>query len=546
MSTATFTDIFTLLSHLSSIQNENRLLDEELIDLADYFVTNKDKQAEIFPVLKSFPNDNLKLKYLRSKIILKPDLLTEEELFRVVIPVPELLQIKTTNTTQAATRKVPNIPVLKWKNFLSNAHNSSTTLDTNNRRFSKPNVDDLNSILSAEDSAVDMFLKTMDAINNKRLILLQKPEHWCKPYMFKEIKGRPDAIRCSADDKNLLKNPEASQILSIVEVKPEQLMKNLIGHGTELFEEYNTALTMNDNETKYKKIIRIVRQHENPDTIYISPAIYINQGHTDHYASFSECVRYYKDISTTDPFTHSSPPNTEDNSDFLSLGGNDSKDNNNHGKKDDDQPSVSKKRGIFKTMGVITRSMSAKGKEKNISDDELLKNMKNYKRYQISFGDLLGGGRSGSIFKVMFYEEIGVLKMVDLYKNEHLVTELLNEIKIYLGPLMDIQEIFVPNLLKYGILHEAFAFIFISFAGKSFAELENDVTLEEKKLAISGLQMIHERGVRHGDIRLENIMINRNELTGNTSVWWIDFCMEQNGMRRKRVEHGVDQIETFT
>ncbi|CAG8646993.1 12081_t:CDS:2, partial [Racocetra fulgida] len=409
-------------------------------------------------------------------------LLTEEELFRVVIPIPELLQIKTTTTTQAATRKIPNIPVLKWKNFLSNAHNSSTTLDTNNRKFSKPNVDDLNGILSAEDSAVDMFLKTMDAINNKRLILLQKPECWCKPYMFKEIKGRPDAIRCSADDRNLLKNPKASQILSIVEIKPEQLMKTLIGHGTELFEEYNTALTMNDNETKYKKIIRIVRQ--------VFGYMAVND------------LRY-------DPFTHSSPPNTEDNSDNLGLSGENNNDNNNHSKKDDDQTSGSKKGGIFKrTMGVITRS-----KEKVISDDELLKNMKNYKRYQISFGDLLGGGRSGSIFKVKFYEEIGVLKMVDLYKNEHLVTELLNEIKIYLGPLMDIQEIFISKLLKYGVLHEAFAFIFISFAGKSFAELENDVTLEEKKLAISGLQMIHERGVKHGDIRLENIMINRDELT---------------------------------
>ncbi|CAG8799988.1 27466_t:CDS:2, partial [Dentiscutata erythropus] len=168
-------------------------------------------------------------------------------------------------------------------------------------------------------------------------------------------------------------------------------------------------------------------------------------------------------------------------------------------------------------------------------DDEFLKNMKNYKRNQISFGNLLGVGRSGSIFESKFYryEEIGALKMVDLYKNEYLVTELLNEIKIYLGPLMDIQEIFIPKLLKYEVLHEAFVFLFVSFAGKSVAELENEVTLKEKELAILSLQMIHERGVKHGDIRLENIMINRDELTGKTSVWWIDFAWSKMGCDEK-------------
>ncbi|CAG8550992.1 3861_t:CDS:2 [Ambispora gerdemannii] len=103
--------------------------------------------------------------------------------------------------------------------------------------------------------------------------------------------------------------------------------------------------------------------------------------------------------------------------------------------------------------------------------------------------------------------------MVDLYKNEYLITEMLNEIKIYLRPLMDIQEIYIPKLLKFGVLHEAFVFIFMSLAGRSFAELENNITKEEKQLAIEGLQAIHARGVVHGDVRLENIMVKREELT---------------------------------
>jgi len=40
----------------------------------------------------------------------------------------------------------------------------------------------------------------MEDINNKRLILLSRPESWGKRYMFRKVKGQPDAIRCSADN----------------------------------------------------------------------------------------------------------------------------------------------------------------------------------------------------------------------------------------------------------------------------------------------------------------------------------------------------------
>ncbi|CAG8717819.1 25211_t:CDS:2, partial [Dentiscutata erythropus] len=196
-----------------------------------------------------FPNDNIRLKYLRSKVISKPDLLTEAELFRTVISTPELRTINTTNTVKAAMRKIINAPILKWNDFFVNAYNFSLTLDTSNRRFRNPEIKEIE--LSVEDSVVDIFLKTVNEINNQRLILLPKPERWCKPYVFEGIKGRLDAVRCSADNKELLIAP--SKILSIVVVKPEQLMQNLIDHGTELFEAYNTALTTNYNEARHEK-----------------------------------------------------------------------------------------------------------------------------------------------------------------------------------------------------------------------------------------------------------------------------------------------------
>jgi serine/threonine protein kinase len=136
---------------------------------------------------------------------------------------------------------------------------------------------------------------------------------------------------------------------------------------------------------------------------------------------------------------------------------------------------------------------------------------------------VLGSGRSGTVWKSKLHGRTGALKIVDLYGSDELLGEIVNEINIYVGPLVDIQGKYVPKLLRFGVLHEAFVFIFTSLAGRSFAELEH-VTSKEKELALEGLQAIHTRGVMHGDVRLENIMLSRNPLTGESYVQWIDFA----------------------
>jgi hypothetical protein len=296
------------------------------------------------------------------------------------------------------------MPVLAWDDFLTNAFYASTTLDTDNRMFNRPNV---TGALSVEDSVVDMFLKTMEATNNQRLILLPAPERWSKRYVFRAVKGQPDAIRCGADNIQLLNDSDTSLILSAVEVKPEQLMRTLVDDGTELFNAYNTALKTKDDGTtaytRHQNIIGIVRQligymivndlkygllttyirtwffyrqDDNPDNIYISPEVHINQSHTGDSASFLECMYYFENISTTNPTTYSSLPNTDggDDNDDENVDYEDKNDKDNDGKdrvkngkdrdKDDDeyQPSSSKRNVFRRTLGVIARSQSRKEK----------------------------------------------------------------------------------------------------------------------------------------------------------------------------------------
>jgi hypothetical protein len=459
---------------------------------------------------------------------------------------------------------VPEEPVRLWGNFLAEAFNTSSSLDASNRRFNRPNF--FNEFLSVEDSVVDAFLDTMKSINNQRLILLPRPECWGKSYFFGKVKGQPDAIRCSADDEQLLKRRKASQILAIVEVKPDQLMSTLLEDGLNLHEAYNRAVTIIDDGTtaftKNQRLIKIVRQTfgymvvndlrygllttyvrtwffcrdcKNPNIIYISPEVYLDQNHTSTQPSFLECMYYHETLSTRD--------RTADDDDD----GNNKKDDKfeSSSKKENSKRKNSKRKNSKRkwgTLKVITRIMARKMRDDNKSEN--LEDMKNYERSQFSFGDVLGNGRSGVVFAVKLCGEVGALKMVELYKNEYLLKEILNEINIYLGPLMDIQDIYIPKLLKFGILHEAFVFALTSLSGKSFAELD-DITEREKQLAIEGLQAIHARGVMHGDVRMENIMVDRSESICKSRVRWIDFAWSKTGRDSKDFNRELIELRSL-
>ncbi|CAG8483756.1 3455_t:CDS:2 [Funneliformis mosseae] len=134
-----------------------------------------------------------------------------------------------------------------------------------------------------------------------------------------------------------------------------------------------------------------------------------------------------------------------------------------------------------------------------------------------------GYSQTGSIFETILDRKTGALKMVALYKGENKLEELLNEIKIYIGPLKDIQGIYIPRLLKFGVLYETFVFVLTSLAEETFANMGDNITRKEKQLAIKGLQELHSKGVMHRDIRLENIMVKRMNEDSTSCVWWIDF-----------------------
>ena len=513
------------------------------------------------------------------------ELCTARELYQLILPLPKVYDLSTSNTTISASRKVPNLPLLRWDTFLNDALMASSLIDNVAHKFYT--ADNLQPTVRSENQTVAQFLRLMNEINNQRLKKLPRPEKWGERGRCHATLGEPDAIRFCADDKQKLEDINETEVITVVEIKPEQLMVNIIA-GTEIddngqvkltdvsediIELYETAVYAPTYEKnahhEYEKIKLMIRQAfgymvvnklrygmittyartwflrrddpqnpNNPNDLYVSPMIPTNRRHTDNQASFLECMYYFEDISRDNPTIDSSesPPTTDYEDDQESYSSDHPDQPSDNDKDDEFKPSKRQKtiKPIERKSTRNTRSglkVSTRGAKKdNIkkfnrqSDDLLLVNMKNYDCGLFCFGKTLGFGRSGRVIEARLFRNSGALKMVDLYKNMVKLEEMLNEIKTYDVILKKIQGIYIPKLIKFGVLHEAFVFILTSLAGESFASKKRDITEVEKQSAVNGLLAIHALGVKHGDIRLENIMVNRNSLTGRSRVWWVDFA----------------------
>ncbi|RIA86072.1 hypothetical protein C1645_741114 [Glomus cerebriforme] len=517
---------------------------------------------------------------------------TARELYQLILPFPKVYELSTSNTTLSATRKVPNLSLLRWDTFLNDALIASSSIDNVAHKFYTPDI--FQPTVRSKSSTIARFLQVMSEINNQRLKELPRPERWGKRYQCYMISGEPDAICFRANDKQKLEDIKDTEVVAIIEIKLEQLMVKIIG-GAEIAEGGQVRLTdesedmiklyetavhapgyAKDIHPEYEEIMKIICQTfgymvvnklrygmittyartwflrrddpqnpKNTNDLYVSPMIPINRQHTDNQASFLECMYYFENISGNNPTINSSElPLKTDYKDDQDLHTSDHSDHSDYSDQpsdnyEDDEYKPTKCQKTIKpiktkisqnTQKLAQTSLNTQdAKKDNIekfnrqSNDELLLNMKNYDYELFHFGETLGFGRSGKVIKARLFKKSGALKMVDLYKDNVKLEEMLNEIKIYDVILKIIQGIYIPKLLKFGVLHEAFIFMMTSFAGESFAS-KRDITEVEKQSAISSLLAIHALGVKHGDIRLENIMVNRNSLTGHSHVWWIDFA----------------------
>ncbi|CAB4413065.1 unnamed protein product [Rhizophagus irregularis] len=426
------------------------------INMLEFTDDNPDKKGETEKVFTHLQNKDL---LIPSNLII-----TEQELFRTIISRLSFIKIETKSTVKAASRRVPNNLVEPWNTFLSEAFNASLSIDAVICKFYNYKLDHLT--INSEETTVDLFMEVVDIIHIGG----------SDPRMLRSI------------------NADGINLLATVEVKSNQLMSDIIqgiidennlsddGDESELYSIYNLTREVKDyhtkNYTKYNNLKRIVhqgfgyivindcrygiittlnqiwfmcRKPENPSILLIFPAVLINQLHTSNQASFWKCLRYFENLSLLNPIAHSNPPNDSDDE------GLDNQDDpplppllnkkNQKNKNRDYNSSCNTRFLPYITGGGLGISSRTRSKSNTIGnntelketkEDLLLKHMKNYDHNWFNFRNMLGSGRTGSIFKTTLGRKTGALKMVALYKDKKKLKELLNEIKIYIGPLKEI------------------------------------------------------------------------------------------------------------
>ena len=117
-----------------------------------------------------------------------------------------------------------------------------------------------------------------------------------------------------------------------------------------------------------------------------------------------------------------------------------------------------------------------------------------------NFQYVLGQGRSK-----VYYESKNQLavKAIDLFKEQHLLAELKNEIEIY-SELQQFQGKFIPQLVLHGNWDAAMFCLGFSFCGTVPTSLDNI----QKKILLDAIDAIHSKGILHNDIRVENFLVD--------------------------------------
>lgn len=147
--------------------------------------------------------------------------------------------------------------------------------------------------------------------------------------------------------------------------------------------------------------------------------------------------------------------------------------------------------------------------------------------YDIKTAEVIAEGRTGPVYRKFINGKDCICKClfideeVDEYEESPslIKDELDREVDVY-EQLKELQGNIIPELLAYEVLMYGTIYMIVTeYAGEIIHE---EIGLNKKQIesARKGLNELHNRGILHGDIRLCNMVINKNN---NNEVMFIDF-----------------------
>ncbi|KAG0277030.1 hypothetical protein BGZ95_006653 [Linnemannia exigua] len=262
--------------------------------------------------------------------------------------------------------------------------------------------------------------------------------------------------------------------------------------------------------------------------LWISPSI----RHDNFGPTLLQCYKYFMELPDQDYTSPPPPPSPSQSPPPESPPGDGSNDGSYHERKKSSRKRDQQHPGIVtRSRNKIQQIFRQLPSGFTVSVGEL-----NLREFEIQ--ELLGQGRTGRVFQAKWQGDPVALKVCDLYKNPEFEDEILSELATYRA-LMILQGVYIPRLKAAGYDGGLFS-LAMDIAG---TPVEVDKLSYQERLTITkGLFLIHQHGIIHNDLRLENILVCYNN---GFQVRFIDFARSRRTCDGLELRNEMVKLESL-
>ncbi|XP_023226801.1 serine/threonine-protein kinase AtPK2/AtPK19-like [Centruroides sculpturatus] len=195
--------------------------------------------------------------------------------------------------------------------------------------------------------------------------------------------------------------------------------------------------------------------------------------------------------------------------------------------------------------GDRTKRLKGNKDSKNGNSGSSPKKRATYGDYIID--GIIGEGRSGCVLRLVdrngcsfAAKTIGEFKYKTKMERKEIISELQNEIEIY-EALKDLQGRVLPRLHFEAYLDRT-RYSLIMDGLDADPLWTGHPTEDQKRAILAVLHQIHERGILHGDIRKENILLDRKD---KKRVYFIDFALSSVCDVQKEFQGEMEELRSL-
>ncbi|KAG0038649.1 hypothetical protein BGZ83_003028 [Gryganskiella cystojenkinii] len=267
--------------------------------------------------------------------------------------------------------------------------------------------------------------------------------------------------------------------------------------------------------------------------LWISPSI----RHDNTGPTVLQCYKYLMELTEQDYTSPPPPPSPSQSPPPESPPGDDNNNDSNDGSYHEQKKHTRNRDQQHR--GIITRS---RNKIQQIfrqlpSGFDVSVGKLNLQEFEVQ--ELLGEGRTGRVFRASWKGEPVALKVCDLYKDSQYEDDILSEVGAYKA-LEVLQGVCIPHFKTAGYDGGLFS-IAMEIAG---SPMEVDkLSYRERLKIVNGLLLIHQRGIVHNDIRLDNILVHRDK--NGFQVRFVDFAQSKRTCNELELNSEMNKLNNL-